>query len=301
MQIVVTGSLGHISRPLVRILLEKGHSVTVISSSPARKSEILALGATAHIGNLEDRDCLTSAFAGADVVYTMMPFNAHSGAYSDQSLDVEAKHIEIARNYAAAIQNSGVSKVVHLSTIGAHTGEGVGLLNPHHEEEAILNQLPDKVGIKMIRPVGFYYNMLAFIPVIKGAGAIIQNYGGDEKEPWVAPEDIAAAIAEEMERPFVGRSVRYVASDEASPNEVAKVLGEAIGKPDLQWLVFPDNVFYEELVKAGLSPQVAKGITEMNASRVNGRLYEDYFRHRPTFGRVKLIDFAEEFATKYKS
>ena len=51
--------------------------------------------------------------------------------------------------------------------------------------------------------------------------------GGDEKEPWVSPLDIAAIIAEEIEKPFNGRTVRYIASDEVSPNEVAKVLGRS--------------------------------------------------------------------------
>jgi hypothetical protein len=35
-----------------------------------------------------------------------------------------------------------------------------------------------------------------------------------------------------MEKSFEGRKIRYVASDELSPNEVASILGEAIGKPD---------------------------------------------------------------------
>jgi len=299
MQIILTGSLGHISKPLATLLLAEGHSVAIISSSPAKKNDIVALGAKPLIGKLEDKGFLTQAFVGADVVYTMMPLNAHTGAYLDQALDVDAKHLEIAHSYAEAIYNSGVRKVIHLSTIGAHTGEGVGLLNPHFEVEAILRKLPESVHIKMMRPVGFYYNMLAFIPVIKATGAIIQNYGGNEKEPWVSPMDIAEVIVEEIEQPFEGRTVSYIASDEISPREAAKVLGHAIGMPDLQWMAIPDAAFLDELVKAGINPQVAKGITEMNASRVNGILYEDYYKHRPTLGKVKLTDFAKEFATVF--
>jgi len=37
----------------------------------------------------------------------------------------------------------------------------------------------------------------------------------------------------------------------------------------------------------------------MNASRVNGVLYEDYYRHQPVLGSVKLKDFAKEFAAVY--
>ena len=54
MNIVVTGSLGHISKPLTKDLLQKGHSVTVISSKPERQKDIEAIGAKAAIGTMED-------------------------------------------------------------------------------------------------------------------------------------------------------------------------------------------------------------------------------------------------------
>jgi nucleoside-diphosphate-sugar epimerase len=47
MKIVVTGSLGHISKPLAEILVGNGHSVTVISSNPEKQKHIEMLGARA--------------------------------------------------------------------------------------------------------------------------------------------------------------------------------------------------------------------------------------------------------------
>jgi uncharacterized protein YbjT (DUF2867 family) len=52
MKITITGSLGNISKPLTQELVEKGHSVTVISSNPEKQKEIEALGAAAAIGSL---------------------------------------------------------------------------------------------------------------------------------------------------------------------------------------------------------------------------------------------------------
>jgi uncharacterized protein YbjT (DUF2867 family) len=147
--------------------------------------------------------------------------------------------------------------------------------------------------------VGFYINMLSFIPTIASAGAIISNYGGDTKEPWASPLDIASAIAEEVDRPFEGRTVRYVASDEASPNEVAAALGKAIGKPDLKWKVIPDEQLLERWLGIGFNPQVAHGFIEVQAKQGTGELYEDYNRHKPVLGKVKLADFAKEFGEAY--
>jgi len=41
-------------------------------------------------------------------------------------------------------------------------------------------------------------------------------------------------------------------------------------------------------------------LVEMFASQHNGMLMEDYYRNRPTvMGKVKLKDFAKEFAAAY--
>ena len=245
----------------------------------------------------EDVDFLAATFKGADVVYLMEVLGAD--ADTDQNFHVIAAAVEIGKNYKQAVEQSGVKCVVHLSSLGAYTDKGIGLIKMHYDVEQILNELPDDVSIKFMRPAGFYTNMFGFIPTIKTRGAIVSNYGGDEKRPWVSPLDIAAVISEEIEKPFHGREIRYIASDEISPNEIAKILGEAIGKPDLKWLVVSDEQFRQNLTAAGMNPQVADGLTEMQASQRSGLFYEDYNRHKPTLGKVKLKDFAKEFAAVY--
>ena len=296
MKIVVTGSLGHISKPLTQELVEKGHSVTVISSKAERNIEIENIGANTAIGSIDDVHFLTATFKGADIVYLMEPpFN-----FFDHSIDVEAYWLNIAKSYVQATQQSGVTKVVHLSSIGGHTDKGVGMLATHHLVENILRKLPNVVSIKTMRPVGFYYNMFAFIHSIKTQDSIVQNYKASYKEPWVSPLDIASVIAEEIELPFDGRTIRYIASDELTSDEVAKILGEAIKKPDLEWIAIPDEQLLGGLLAAGFNPQIAKGLIEMNVARQgNGTLFDDYNQHKPTLGKVKLRDFAKEFAAVY--
>ncbi|MDR6562419.1 MULTISPECIES: NAD(P)H-binding protein [unclassified Arcicella] len=298
MKIVITGSLGNISKPLTIALVEKGHSVTVISSKAERQKDIEAIGAQPAIGSMKDVDFLSATFNGADIVYVMEVLGEN--AFFDPTVDVIAEITSIGNNYKQAIEQSGVKNVVHLSSIGAHTDTGNGILAFHYNVENILKQLPNDVSIKFMRPVGFYYNMFAFIRTIKAQDVIVSNYGGDEREPWVSPLDIASVIAEEIEKPFDGREIRYIASDEASPNEVAKMLGEAIGKPDLKWIAITDEEMLNNMVAAGMNPQTAKGFVEMNASRRGGVLYEDYNRYKPTLRNVKIVDFAKEFARVYE-
>jgi uncharacterized protein YbjT (DUF2867 family) len=245
-----------------------------------------------------DADFLTKTFTGADIVYLMETMEA-AGDMFDKSIDFIGKISEIGHHYKTAVERSGVKKIIHLSSIGAHTDKGTGIIVFHYHVEQILKQLPDDIAIKFIRPVGIYFNMFSFIPTIKNKGVIISNWGGDQKEPWVSPLDIADAVAEEMDKPFMGRKVRYVASDEVSPNEIAKALGESIGKADLEWKVISDEELLNNWLHIGFNEQVAKGFVETQASQGSGILYEDYYQHQLVLGKVKLADFAKEFAVAY--
>lgn len=298
MKIVLTGSIGNIGKPLTAGLVENGHSVTVISSNPDRLDVIEAMGASAAIGSMFDAAFLTHTFKGADIVYLMETMEA-AGDMFDPAVDFIERISEIGKNYQQAILQSGVRQVIHLSSIGANMESGNGILAFHYKVEQLLRQLPEEISIKFLRPVGFYLNLFSFIHSIKNKGVMISNYGGNKKEPWVSPIDIADVIIEETGKPFSGRTVRYIASDEVSPDEIAKALGTAIGKRDLQWKVIPDEELLAGWLSIGFNAQVANGFVELQASQGSGLLYEDYYRHQPVLGKVKLADFAKEFAKAY--
>lgn len=296
MKIIVTGSLGHISKPLTLELLQKGHAITVISSDPRKQKDIEALGASAAIGSLDDLNFLTRVFTGADAVYTMVPPNN----YFDHSLDLIAYYDKLGHNYAQAIGKTGVKRLVNLSTIGAHLEEGSGILLGAHHVEGMLNELPTSVAITHIRPTSFYYNLYGYSDMIRSQGLIAANYGAGDLVPWVSPVDIAATVAEELLTPQTGRKIRYVCSEERTGNDVAEILGAAIGKPDLKWILISNEETLDGLKAIGMNPDIAAGLVEMYAGLHSGLLSEDYFRNRPAvFGKVKITDFAKEFAVAY--
>jgi uncharacterized protein YbjT (DUF2867 family) len=296
MKIIVTGSLGHISKPLTAELVQKGHFITVISSNPERQEEIEAIGAAAAIGSLQDVEFLTKTFTGADAVYTMVP----PGNYLDPNLDLLAYYTGLGSNYAQAIRDAGVKRVVNLSTIGGNLAEGNGILAAAHHVELILNELPGDVAITHMRPNSFYYNLLGYLPMIKSIGVIAANYGGDHIIPWVSPLDIAEAIAQELTTPFEGRKARSVASEDLSGNETARILGEAIGKPDLKWVVISNEETLNGLVSIGINPKIAAGLVEMYGALHSGLLAQDYYRNKPeVMGKVKMKDYAKDFAAAF--
>jgi len=293
MQYVISGSLGNISKPLAERLVAAGHNVTVISSKADKVAQIEAIGAKAAIGSVEDIFFLTNAFTGADAVYTMVPPNFGSGNWKKYIASVGEK-------YAAAIQASGVKNVVNLSSIGAHMADGCGPVSGLFFAEKALNALPD-VNVKHLRPGFFYPNFLANIGMIKHMGIIGGNYGEGTKLVLVHPDDIAEAAAEELlGLSFSGKSVRYVTSDEKTTDEVAAILGKAIGKPELPWINFKDEDTVAGMTQAGLPQEIAENYAEMGAAMRSGEMASDYLLHRPdVFGKTKLEAFAPVFAAIY--
>jgi hypothetical protein len=275
---------------------------------------------------MQDADFLAKTFTGSDIVYCMQAGDRNKMMDANYTFEELLNDVNlIFQSYKQAILNSGVKKVIHLSSIGADKDNGNGVLLFHYNAEQILKSLPENVSIKHIRPVGFYSNLLANTQIIKQLskgfvggimalrfyglgglfggkrGAIVSNYGGKDVVPWVSPLDIATAIIDETGKPFNGRTVRYVASEELSCNEVAKILGEAIGKPYLKWGLVSDKQLKNAMVGMKMNPSIAQSYVEMNAAHHTGKLFEDYYKNHPTLGITKLKDFAKQFAAAYNS
>ena len=211
-----------------------------------------------------------------------------------------AYYRSIGGSYVQAIRQAGVKRVVHLSSYGAHLDQGTGFILGSHHVEGLLHELAD-VAITHLRPGYFYTNLYGFIGMIKSAGMIGSNYGGNDKLVLVHPRDIATAAAEELTAPATGQHVRYVASEELTATQAAHILGTAIGQPELKWVTFSNEQTQAAMEQRGMPAHVVTNFVEMGASTHSGALREDYEQHKPAaMGKTKLVDFAPEFAAAYQ-
>jgi len=289
---VVTGALGHINKPLVTGLVHAKKEVTVITRDAGKIREIEALGAKALVGSVDDQAFVTKAFQGAEVVYTMIPPIWQTDNWRNAQ-------DAVAKVYTEAIQANRVPYVVNLSSLGAHLGKGCGPVNALSAFETALNSIPG-LHVKHLRPSFFFYNLLSQVGLVKNAGIMGANYGGAQKIALVHTNDIAAAALEELlGLNFTSHSVRYIVSDERSGDEIAQVLGDAVGKK-FPWVVFSDEEQLNGLLGAGIPATHAPGYVEMGAAYRTGKMQEDLAKHRPPFGPTKLEQFAKEFAAAYQ-
>jgi len=292
MKYVITGSLGHISKPLTKELVKAGNQVDVITSKADNANAIEALGAKALVGSVEDAEFISKSFAGADAVYLMIPPTltaSHWFTYMKQ----------VADNYVEAVQTNGIKNVVQLSSIGAHLRTGTGPVDGLGYLEEKLQAIPG-INVMFLRPSFFFYNLFNQVGLVKNAGIFGANYGGEEKMVLVDTEDIASAAATALlQLNFTGINIQYIASDERTTDEIAKLLGEAIGKPGTPWVVFTDEQNEKGMLDAGLPPTVAENYTTMGKSIRDGLMQADYWKNRPTLGALKLEAFAQRFAAAY--
>ena len=295
MKYIITGSLGHISLPVVKNLVAAGHQVTVISSSDDKAKAIEALGAQAAIGSVSDANFVNKTFQGADAVYLMVPPNFATTNWPQYQK-------EVADNYVQAIQLNNVKNVVQLSSIGAHMGNGAGPIDGLAYLEEKLKQLSN-TNIKMLRPSYFFYNLFNMIPLIKNANIMGSNFGNtDEKLVLVHTSDIADAVSHHLlNLNFTGASVQYIASDECSVADIATALSNAANKPNTPWITFSDDDTLSGMLQAGLPETIAKGYVQMGKSIREGLIQADYWKNKPQLGKVKLADFVKEFTPAYNA
>ncbi len=288
---VITGSIGHISKPIIESLAKAGKNVTVITSNQEKVKQIEQLGAKALVGSVQDASFVKKSFAGADVVYTMIP-------PIWQTENWRASQQKVADHYIDAIKANNIKYIVNLSSLGAHLKEGNGPVAALHYFEQALNKIQG-LNVRHLRPAFFYYNFLSQIGLIKHAGIMGANYGGgDQKLALVHTRDIAAVAQDELlNLKFSGNSVKHIVSDERTGTDVAKILGSAIGK-DLPWVTFTDEEQLKGMLDGGVPATHAALYVEMGAAFRSGKMQE-LLSHDKVVGPTKLEAFKKEFSDAF--
>lgn len=294
MKYIITGSLGNISLPVTKNLVNAGHDVTVISSTANKKSEIEALGANAAIGSATDVAFLKNTFKNADIAYLMVP-----SSFAIE--DYEKFQLEVADSYIEALTGSSIKYVVLLSSIGAHLRQGAGPIDAIGYLEEKLLGLPG-IQSNFLRPSYFFNNLFSQAGLIEHAGIAGSNFGdSDEKLVLTDTDDIAVVATEALLNRPAENKITYIASDERHPSEIASILGKAVGKENIPWITFTDEQALEGMRGAGLNENFAGLYVEMGQALRNGTMQEDYWKNRPVLGSYKLEDFAKKFAAVYEN
>src|ERR1700690_1764439 len=102
---VITGATGNIGKRISETLLSKKKKVRVIARSADKLKGLVAKGAEAFVGSLDNAGQMADAFKGATAAFVMIPPNYTAP-------DFRAYQNRISETLTKAIQNSGVKFVV---------------------------------------------------------------------------------------------------------------------------------------------------------------------------------------------
>jgi uncharacterized protein YbjT (DUF2867 family) len=260
----VMGATGNIGGRIAEQLLASGHTVRALGRSLDKLAGLKAKGAQVLTGDAADTAFLTKAFTGADGVFTLQPPNPVSPDFS-----AEADRIGAA--ITAAIATSGVRHVIALSSIGGDRPSGTGPIAGIHRQEERLKRLSG-TNVLLLRPGFFFENFLHSLPLISGKGINGGGAAGTTSIPMIATQDIAAFAAKALAaRDWTGFTVQELLGPrELSFAEATRIIGAAIGKPDLAYVQFPYADYSAALQQAGISKSVADLYAEMDKAFDDG-------------------------------
>ncbi len=193
--VTVFGGSGFVGRHTVRALAKDGWRIRAASRRPDLAGHLQPMGGVGQImpvqANLRYADSVARAVEGADAVVCCVGILAPSGR---QSFD--ALHAGGARAVAKAARAAGVSRLVHVSAIGADARSPSRYARTKAEGEmAVLEECPSSIVVRpsiVFGPEDEFFNRFAAMAQIAPMLPLIG--GGRTKFQPVFVGDVASSI-----------------------------------------------------------------------------------------------------------
>jgi uncharacterized protein YbjT (DUF2867 family) len=261
---VILGATGNTGSVAAETLLARGEKVRVVGRSKERLSRLVSRGAEAFVADVTDSAALTNAFKGARAVYAMIPPQM-------ASLDFRDYQDQVTNSMATALEASGITHVVTLSSFGADKPDKTGPVVGLHLMEQRFAEVPNLNALHL-RAGYFMENTLSQVGIIKSFGMMAGPVSADLTIPVIATPDIGVAAAEALLKlDFSGHQARELLGQrDITYLEMAKIVGAAVGSPNLTYIQLPAEQVIQAMSQMGISKNMATLLCEMSDSLNDG-------------------------------
>lgn len=293
--ITVLGATGKTGRVVAEHLLDAEEMVRVVGRDPGRLEPLTRRGAVAAVGDLHDARFLMAALSGSDAAYLLLPTDL---TVPDVLADFDRK----ASSIVAAVSESGISHVVLLSSVGAEHPEGTGLVVALHRLEQQLREITTLSAL-FLRAGYFYENHFGSLGTIKRHGINGGVIASDVPVPTVATADVGAMAARALRaRDFTGIALAAALGPrDLTMRETTRIVGQAIGRPDLPYVELPPEAMVQGLTEAGFSHDGARRLVEMGQALGARRMQPPEPRNERNTGTTTFEDFVPALAAAYRA
>jgi NAD(P)H dehydrogenase (quinone) len=219
----VSGITGQVGGAVARALLAAKQPVRAVLRNSQAAAAWASQGCEVALADVNDAEALSTAFAGTDGVFAMLPplFDPTPGFPEVRAL---------CDSLRTALETAQPAKVVCLSTIGADAKQP-SLLNQLGMLEAALGGL--HLPVAFLRPSWFMENSSWDVAPARKNGVIpsfLQPL--DKTVPMVATVDVGRVAAELLQETWRGtRIVELEGPRRLSPNDVAATFSTILGRP----------------------------------------------------------------------
>ncbi len=237
MRVFVTGATGFIGSATVQELLGAGHQVVGLARSEAAAQALVAAGAEAHRGSLDDLDSLRRGAAAADGVVHLAfvhDFAAYATAGVTDQQAIEA--------LGQALAGSGRSLVVTAGLAGFTLGrpateDDAPAASPRMSEQTALALAAQGINASVVRLAPSVHDTgdYGFVPTLigiareKGAAAYLGE--GLNRWPAVHRRDAARLFRLALEKGTAGARYHGAADEGVPMRDIAALIGRRLNLP----------------------------------------------------------------------
>ena len=285
---IVLGATGHVGSAVVGALLGRGESVIAVTHDPGKSEALERRGAQIAVADVHDSDALRDVFRCGRRLFLLNP----PAPPSTDTADEERKTLAA---ILAALEDSGLERIVAESTYGAQPGTRVGDLGVLYEMERAL--AAGSIPFGVIRAAYYMSNWEAALATARSEGKVRTFYPPDFRLPMVAPDDLGEIAARLLSEEADPSGIHYVEGPERySSADVAAAFSEALNR-DVEAVETPRDGWIPALKGLGFSDAAAESMAHMTTITRESQ-YE--IPDRPLRGRLSLSAYITRLAAAHE-
>jgi uncharacterized protein YbjT (DUF2867 family) len=281
---IILGGTGHVGSAVATALLAHGEPVTIVTRNDSRAAEWRGRGAQVAIADAHDVASLRRVFRQGRRLFLLNP-------PADPSTDTDVEERKTVAAMVAALEGSGLEKIVAQSTYGAQAGERCGDLTTLYDLEQSLRA--QSIPVSIVRAAYYMSNWDFSLETAEKEGVVQTLFPADFKLPMVAPQDLGRVAARLLVEPVERLGLHYVEGPERyTPADVAKAFADVLSR-SVQVVTVPRADWKETFKSMGFSEPAAESYARMTAATVDGQAE---MPDRPERGQVSLTGYIAELA-----